>query len=196
VVSLRQAAEMLERIPHDPQAAAQCRALADEVAQALHDYAIVNHPKYGRVYAYEVDGYGSIHLLDDANIPALISLPCLDAVKSDDPIYQATRQLMLSDGNPYYFSGKAADGLGGPHAGMNMIWPLGIATRALTSTDDREISYCLTTLQRTHAGTGFMNEAFNKDDASKFTRPWFAWANTLFGELIFKTFQERPHLLD
>jgi meiotically up-regulated gene 157 (Mug157) protein len=196
VVSLRQAAEMLEKIHHDTETAGQCRALADEVAQALREHAIVNHPPFGRVYAYEVDGYGSVHLMDDANIPALLALPYLDAVKTDDPIYQATRRMMLSDGNPYYFSGKAGEGLGGPHAGRDMIWSLGIITRALTSTDAGEISRCLAILQQTHAGTGFMHEAFHKDNAGKFTRPWFAWANTLFGELILKTSQERPHLLD
>jgi hypothetical protein len=79
---------------------------------------------------------------------------------------------------------------------MDMIWPLGIITRGLTSADDGEIRACLETLRKTHAGTGFMHEAFHKDDPQKFTRSWFAWANTIFGELVLKTFQERPHLLD
>jgi hypothetical protein len=76
-----------------------------------------------------------------------------------------------------------------------MIWPLGLIVQGLTSTNDDEILHCLDTLRRTHAGTGFMHEAFNKDDAAKFTRPWFAWANTMFGELILKVHGERPHLL-
>jgi meiotically up-regulated gene 157 (Mug157) protein len=102
---------------------------------------------------------------------------------------------VLSDENPYFFRGTAAEGAGGPHLGLNMIWPMGIAYRALTSTDEREIRQCLRWLRDTTAKTGFMHESFDKDDASKFTRPWFAWANTLFGELVVKLAKERPELL-
>jgi meiotically up-regulated gene 157 (Mug157) protein len=196
VVSLRQAAELLEQISHDPILAGQCRALADEVASALQKYAIVHHAKLGAVYAYEVDGYGNYYCIDDGNVPSLLSLPYLGAVKVHEKIYQHTRQLVLSDANPYYCQGTAASGPGGPHVGMNMIWPLGLIVEGLTSTDGAEIHRCLTTLQHTHAGTGFMHEAFNKDDPKQFTRPWFAWANTIFGELVLKTFNERPKLLN
>ena len=195
VVSLRQAAEMLEQIHHDEDAAKQCRAMADEVERALAQYAIVQHPKLGRVYAYEVDAFGNFYCIDDGNVPSLLSLPYIGAAKPDDKLYANTRSLILSDANPYYCQGKAADGPGGPHVGMDMIWPLGLIVQGLTSTDDKEIRQCLTTLQKTHAGTGFMHEAFNKDDPSKFTRSWFAWANTIFGELVLKTFKERPQLL-
>jgi len=196
VVSLRQAAEMLEQISHDVALAGQCRALADEVEQALHQHAVVHHAKLGQVYAYEVDAYGNYYCIDDGNVPSLLSLPYLGAVKSDDKIYQNTRHLVLSDANPYYCQGKAANGPGGPHVGMDMIWPLGLIVQGLTSTNDSEIRECLITLQKTHAGTGFMHEAFNKDDPKKFTRSWFAWANTIFGELVLKTFNERASLLD
>ena len=77
-----------------------------------------------------------------------------------------------------------------------MIWPLGLIMQGLTATHDRELAYCLNTLRRTHAGTGFMHEAFHKDDPKKFTRSWFAWANTLFGEFVWKTFNERKYLLE
>ena len=196
VVSLRQMAEMLEQLRHDTKTAGECRALADEVEQALQQYALVNHPGFGSVYAYEVDGFGSLHFMDDANVPDLLSSPYLDAVKTSDPVYQATRHFVLSESDPYYFKGTAVEGLGSPHAGMGMIWPLGLIVRGLTSTDEQEIQHCLNTLQRTHAGTGFMHEAFNKDDPAKFTRPWFAWANTIFGEFILKVYAEHPHLLD
>ncbi|HPC59294.1 MAG TPA: glycoside hydrolase family 125 protein [Verrucomicrobiota bacterium] len=196
VVSLRQAAEMVETIHRDKDTAAQCRALAGEVEQALQRHAIVNHARFGRVYAYEVDAFGNYYCIDDGNVPSLLSLPYLGAVKPGDRVYRNTRQLVLSDANPYYCQGKAADGPGGPHVGMDMIWPLGLIVQGLTSTDDREIRRCLVTLQKTHAGTGFMHEAFHKDDPTKFTRAWFAWANTIFGELILKVFQERPRLLD
>lgn len=196
VVSLRQAAEMVEAIHRDKDTAAQCRALADEVEQALRRHALVHHARFGRVYAYEVDAFGNFYCIDDGNVPSLLSLPYLGAVKPGDRVYRSTRQLVLSDANPYYCQGQAADGPGGPHVGMDMIWPLGLIVQGLTSNDDREIRRCLVTLQKTHAGTGFMHEAFHKDDPTKFTRAWFAWANTLFGELVLKTFQERPHLLD
>jgi meiotically up-regulated gene 157 (Mug157) protein len=147
------------------------------------------------VFAYEVDGFGNHYCMDDANVPSLLALPYLGAVKAGDETYRRTRRLVLSEANPFYWRGKAGEGVGGPHAGVNMIWPLGIIVRALTSTDDREILYCLRMLKDTHAGTGFMHEAFDKDDPKKFTRSWFAWANTMFGELIVTLYEQRPHLL-
>ena len=117
-------------------------------------------------------------------------------MKPDDQVYLNTRKFVLSENNPYYCKCTAGQGEGGPHVGMNMIWPLGLVVQALTSTDDAEIAQCLKILQSTHAGTGFMHESFNKDNPDKFTRAWFAWANTIFGELILKVFHERPHLLD
>lgn len=196
VVSLRQAAEMLEKIRNEAELAKQCRALADEVEKALHEHAIVNHPKAGRVYAFEVDAFGNSYCTDDGNIPNLLSLPYLGAVKPGDKVYLNTRKLLLSPDNPYWCIGKAATGLGGPHVGVNMIWPLGVIIEGLTATKDAEIKACLTTLQTTHAGTGFIHEAFHKDDPKKFTRSWFAWANTIFGEFVLKTFHERPQLLN
>jgi len=195
VVSLRQAAEMVEQLRQDAELAQQCRALADEVETALHEYAIVNHPKAGKVYAFEVDAFGNYYCTDDGNIPNLLSLTYLEAVKPEDKIYRNTRKLLLSTDNPYYCIGTAARGLGGPHVGVDMIWPLGLVIEGLTATSDNEIKQCLTILQKTHAGTGFMHEAFHKDNPDKFTRSWFAWANTIFGELVLKTFHERPQLL-
>jgi len=195
VVSLRQVAEMLEGIHQDRFSASQCRALANEVEKALREYAIVPLPGAGSGYAFEVDGYGKSNCMDDANVPDLVSLPYLGVVNREDPLYQSTRDWALSPRNPYYFKGQAAEGLGGPHSGPNMIWPLGLIIQGLTSTDDNEIRHCLDTLQRTQVGTGFMHESFDKDDAKKFTRPWFAWANTMFGEFILKVYNERPRLL-
>ena len=152
-------------------------------------------PKLGQVYAYEVDGYGGHTFMDDANVPSLLALPYLGALPLNDPIYQNTRRLALSAANPFFYKGSAAEGIGGPHVGVNMIWPLAIIIRGLTSTDDGEIRACVQTLRATHAGTGYMHESFHKDDPKKFTRAWFAWANTLFGEFLWKVYQERPALL-
>ncbi len=195
VVSLRQVADMLEKILHDTALAGECRSLADEVESALRKHAVVHHAQLGAVYAYEVDAYGNYYCIDDGNVPSLLSLPYLGAVPVGDNIYQHTRQLVLSSANPYYCQGQAANGPGGPHVGMDMIWPLGLIVQGLTSTKDAEIRQCLVTLQKTHAGKGFMHEAFHKDDPDHFTRPWFAWANTIFGELVLKTFNQNPRLL-
>jgi meiotically up-regulated gene 157 (Mug157) protein len=193
--SLAQAAEMLDKIHGDSETANKCHALATEISTLLQQYAKIVHPGVGSVYAYEINGLGSYNLMDDANVPSLLSLPYLGAVNKTDPIYMNTRNLVLSPANPFFFQGKAGEGIGGPHAGLNMIWPLSIVMRALTSTHDAEIKKCLEILQRSHGNTGFMHESFYKDDATKFTRKWFAWANTIFGELLFTLFKEKPYLL-
>jgi uncharacterized protein len=166
-----------------------------QLYQLLQQYGSVPGPG-GKIYAYEINGYGSFHLMDDANVPSLLSLPYLGAVSAQDPQYLRTRSYLLSDANPFFYQGQAGAGIGGPHAGKDMIWPLSIIMRGLTSSSDAEISQCLGMLQHCHAGTGFMHESFHKDDPRVFTRKWFAWANTLFGELVWKVYRERPHLLD
>ncbi|MDO9375530.1 MAG: glycoside hydrolase family 125 protein [Ferruginibacter sp.] len=195
VVSLQQLAEIAGKVYRDDAMAAECSAFAKEVQAALQQYAVVTHPQFGKVYAFEVNAYGSFNLMDDANVPSLLSLPYLGAIKNTDPVYINTRKLLLSSYNPFFFKGKAGEGIGGPHAGTDLIWPLSIIIRALTSNNDAEIRKCIQNLQRSHAGTGFMHETFHKDDAAKFTRSWFAWANTIFGELLYKTFLHKPHLL-
>lgn len=195
VASLQQAAQMVKTIKGNTALAASLQALADEVATALQKYAVVSHPQFGKVYAYEVNGFGSYNLMDDANVPSLLSMPYLGAVSVTDPVYQNTRKLILSASNPFYFAGKAGAGVGSPHTGLDMIWPIGITMRGLTSTNDTEITDCIETLRQTHGDTGFMHESFHKDDSKKFTRKWFAWANTLFGEFLWKVYKEKQHLL-
>lgn len=186
VSCLRKSAEILTKVNHNAEMAKQCTDLADEVENALKQYAVVDHPYYGKIYAFEVDGFGNKLLMDDANVPSLLAMPYLGDVDANDPIYQNTRRFVWSTDNPYFFRGTAGEGIGGPHIGYDMVWPMSIMMKAFTSTDDAEIKWCIETLQRTDAGTGFMHESFNKDNADKFTRPWFAWQNTLFGELILK----------
>ena len=195
VVSLKEAAIMVKQIAKDEALAAELTTLATEVEKALQQHAIINHPQYGKVYAYEVNGFGSYNLMDDANVPSLLSLPYLNAVKNTDPVYINTRKMLLSTNNPFFFKGKAAEGIGGPHAGMDMIWPLSIIMRGLTSNNDNEIKLCIEMLRKTHGSTGFMHESFHKDDATNFTRKWFAWANTIFGELLWEVYTTKPHLL-
>ncbi|MBI1782123.1 MAG: glycoside hydrolase family 125 protein [Sphingobacteriales bacterium] len=180
---------------NDLSLAAKAKALQVQVKKAWQQYGIIQHPMFGRIIAFEVNGYGSFHLMDDANVPSLLSLPYLGTIAPNDPLYLNTRKVVLSENNPFYYKGKAGEGIGGPHTGADTIWPMSIILRAITSVDEKEIKHCLDMLIKTHAGTGFMHESFHKDDASKFTRKWFAWANTLFGELIMKLYKERSALL-
>ncbi|MEO6289869.1 MAG: glycoside hydrolase family 125 protein, partial [Ginsengibacter sp.] len=195
VVSLRQAAEMVNTIHKNLPLAKECNALANEVETALHKSAVINTTQSGKIYAYEINGFGSFNLMDDANVPSLLSLPYLNAVKQNDPVYLNTRKFVLSKSNPFFFKGTAGEGIGGPHAGMDMIWPLSIIMRGLTSNDKAEVKKCIAMLKNSNSGTGFMHESFNKNDASNFTRKWFAWANTLFGELIIHISDKYPGLL-
>tara|TARA_R110002051_G_scaffold324970_1_gene424888 strand:+ start:64179 stop:65603 length:1425 start_codon:yes stop_codon:yes gene_type:complete len=195
VVSLNQAAEMVTAILDDTTLASELKDLALEVKQALQKHAIVNHPKYGNIYAFEIDGYGNHLLMDDANVPSLLSLPYLDAVDKNDWVYKNTREFVLSLDNPFFYRGTAGEGIGGPHVGIDMIWPMAITMRGLTSNSSKEIKECIGMLKATHGDTGFMHETFHKNDPKNFTRSWFAWANTLFGEFLWKTYKEKPELL-
>ena len=205
--SLRSLRTILTAMKMEQTLSDACFALENELIDALNKYAVVSHPVYGDVFAYEVDGFGNHTFMDDANVPSLLALPYLQSpafagdlsvLHSDKKgymVYQNTRRMVLSDANPFFFKGKAGEGIGGPHVAIDMIWPISIIMRGLTTHDPQEIGLCLKMLQNSHAGKGFMHESFHKDDASKFSRAWFAWANTLFGEFILKTYRERPALL-
>ncbi len=190
VTSLRKAAEILEKVNHKNELAKECRNLAAEVEEALKKYATYNHPKYGTIYAFEVDGFGNHLLMDDANVPSLLALPYLGDVDINDPIYQNTRKYVWSKDNPYFFKGSAGEGIGGPHIGYDMIWPMSIMMKAFTSQCDEEIKHCMQMLIDTDNNTGFMHESFHKDNPANFTRAWFAWQNTLFGELVLKLIKD------
>jgi meiotically up-regulated gene 157 (Mug157) protein len=188
VVSLAQLAEILHRVYRDFSFAAECQNLQSDIDRGIHGYGIIEHEEFGEIFAYEVDGRGHSLLMDDANVPSLLSLPYLGYVTAEDPIYQNTRRFVLSKANPYYHEGSYGKGVGSPHTPRGNIWPIAIIMQALTSTSPEEIEECLEILKRTDAGTEFMHESFNPNNPADFTRPWFAWANTLFGELLIKTF--------
>jgi len=193
VTSLRQLAEMASAILHDSALAQDASSLADEVEGALRLHAIATTTE-GTIWAYEVDGFGGEVLMDDANVPSLLALPYLKS--SPDPaLYARTRAFVWSERNPWFFKGSAGEGIGGPHEGAGMIWPMSQTIFALTSTSDGEIREALRMLKMGSAGSGFIHESYFKNDAKNFTRPWFAWANTLFGELIARLAQTRPELL-
>lgn len=195
VRSLRQIAEIAATVLKDGSLSSDAIKLADEVDAALTKYARATHPQYGEIIPYETDGYHNYNFMDDANVPSLLSMPYLGTIDRSDPLYLRTRSFVLSRSNPYYFSGIMGHGVGSPHTGINRIWPIAITVKALTANNDYDVVASLKMLKSTHAGTGFMHESFMKDDPTQFTRKWFAWANTLFGELVLETYRTKPALL-
>ena len=195
VKSLRQIAEIAEAVLKDKKLGADATSLADEIEAALIKYARAIHPENGEIIPYETDGYYNYSFMDDANVPSLLAMPYLGTIGRNDELYLRTRNFVLSKNNPWYFSGKMGHGVGSPHTGTNRVWPIAITMRALTANNDYDIVSSLKMLKNTHAATGFMHESFMKDDPTQFTRKWFAWANTLFGELVLGTFRTRPELL-
>lgn len=163
--------------------------LAREVAAALDALPVP--------WPYEIDGHGSVLMMDDANLPSLLSLPWLGAVPRHDPRWQATRASILSGaGNPYFVQGAAAAGIGSPHTGRRHVWPLALVAQALTSDTDDEIRACLRSLLASAARTGLMHESFDADAPQRHTRPWFAWANAMLAELVLVLHDTRPGLLE
>ena len=193
VTSLRQLAEMANTILLEPKLAAEAASLADEVTTALRTYGLATTPT-GTIWAYEVDGFGGQVLMDDANVPSLLGLPYLGA-SPDAEVYRRTRSFVWSANNPWFFRGTAGEGIGGPHIGRDSIWPMSQIMFALTSNSAPEIARMLQLLKTSSAGTGFIHESYKKDNALIFTRPWFAWANTLFGELIAEVVHRFPQLI-
>ena len=194
-VSLAQLSELYNIDNKDVDFSKECMSFSTQVKSAVEKYAIKEHQDFGEIYAYEVDGFGNKLFMDDANVPSLMSLAYLDEEFKNSPIYTNTRKFLISENNPYFLKGSEAEGQASPHTGKDKIWPMGIILRAMTSTNDEEIKKCLEMLLSTHNKTGFMHEAFDKDDQSNYYRSWFAWANTLFGELIIKIYNEKPYLL-
>ncbi len=193
VASLRHLAELATEVLRDRDLANQATALATEVAAALRQYGLAQTTQ-GTIWAYEVDGFGGQVLMDDANVPSLLGLPYLDA--SPDPaVYARTRQFVWSAANPWFFRGAAGEGIGGPHIGRDSIWPMSQIVYALTSDAPSEIGRMLALLKAGSAGSGFIHESYQAGNAQRYTRDWFAWANTLFGELVGRVATQFPRLL-
>lgn len=169
---------------NEPELLKKIKKLREEIVYGINTYGTVLHPKYGRIFACETDGFGNHILADDANVPSLLSAPYLGYCDVNDPIYVNTRNFILSHDNPFYFSGKAASGVGSPHTPDGYIWHIALSMQGLTSVDEEEIKVLIDTLVATDADTGFMHEGFNADDPTDFTRPWFAWSNSIFAEFI------------
>jgi meiotically up-regulated gene 157 (Mug157) protein len=186
VVALRYVAELAELVLRDADLRLAAVDLAAAIEAGIRRYATVEHPAHGTIYAYETDGMGRYNLMDDANVPSLLSLPYLGYCAAADPIYRNTRAFVLSEDNPYFYRGAAAAGIGSPHTPPRYIWHIALAMQGLTTTDPAEREQMLDLLESTDAGTGYMHEGFHADDPAQFTRPWFAWANALFSELVLR----------
>jgi meiotically up-regulated gene 157 (Mug157) protein len=195
VTTLRELAVVASEARHDTALATDATALAAEVEAALIAHGRMRLRDGREVWAYEVDGFGNAVFMDDANVPSLSALAYMGSVPAGDPLWRRTADAAWSDANPYFFKGAQAEGIGGPHVGLGQIWPMSLIVRALSSTDDAAIRACLRMIRDTDAETGFIHEAFDMDDPTKFTRSWFAWANGLFGELIVHLAATRPALL-
>ncbi len=160
--------------------------LYTEIDSAIEKYGVVEHPVFGKIYAYEVDALGSCNLMDDANVPSLLSIPYIGYADIDDEIYKNTRRFILSKENPYYFSGKCITGVGSPHTPEDYVWPISLMMQGITSDDEKEINDVLQMLIKSDGGTGFMHEGVYCNDHNTYTRSWFAWANSLFSLFILK----------
>ena len=182
-------ARLAEEHFDDVRVARDSELLADEIRAGIEEHAIVDHPQFGPIYAYETDGLGNHLLMDDANVPSLLSIPYLRYSSADDATGLATRAFVLSNENPNFFAGSAARGIGSPHTPPRHVWPIGIAMQALTATDPAEAETLLQVLATTTAGTGLMHESFHVDDPATYTRPWFGWANSLFAEAVLQWLQ-------
>lgn len=190
VTALGYAGEIAEQVYHDQILEEQIEVLRQQIKKGIETFGILDHPKYGKIYAYETDGMGRYNLMDDANSPSLMALPYLKCCAADDYVYRNTRRFILSEDNPYYYEGTAAKGVGSPHTPKNYIWHMAIVMQAMTSSDRTEIKTCLKYLSQTHAGTNFMHESFDKDAPEKYTRSWFAWSNSMLAALLEKLMDE------
>ncbi|MGM7722996.1 glycoside hydrolase family 125 protein [Metabacillus sp. Hm71] len=177
-------AEIADTIYNDSHLAEKAILLKKEIEQGIQNYGIYQHPVYGKIYAYETDGMGNYNLMDDANVPSLLSMPFLGYCKAEDEIYQNTRAFLLSKENPYYYEGEAASGIGSPHTPHRYIWHIALAIQGLTATTLDEKEKILRLFEQTDGDTGLMHEGFHADDPTLFTRSWFSWANAMYCEFV------------
>ncbi|QSZ28718.1 hypothetical protein DSL72_003220 [Monilinia vaccinii-corymbosi] len=193
-VELHRTAEILKLAKHTS-LAQTLEKRAQSIKDGIMKHAVVQHKKWGKVFAYEVDGYGGQILMDDANVPSLLALPVLGFVKRDNEIYKNTRKMILSkDGNPYYLEGRAFKGIGGPHIGPENAWPMSLLLQAMTSENDDEITECLNLVLKA-SRLGLVHESINVNRIQDYTRSWFAWANSVFAQTILDLAKRKPHLL-
>ena len=114
------------------------------------------------------------------------SCPCRTSAPATSPTRPTSRPAPGSCRPPTPGGSRAGsgDGVGSPHTGPRRIWPIAVAMRGLTATSDGERATAARLLGASHAGTYLAHESFDPDEPTRFTRPWFAWANSLVGEFL------------
>ena len=177
-------AEISREVWKDEAFAERALSMKAEIDEGIRKYGVYEHEKFGKIYAYETDGMGNYTLMDDANVPSLLSIPYLGWCGADDEIYQNTRRFVLSKENPFYFEGTALKGVGSPHTPPRYVWHIALSMQGLTSNDRAEQDALIDMLESTDADTGYMHEGVFVDDPAQFTRPWFAWSNSIFSEFV------------
>ena len=186
-VSLDRLESLLLAAGTDETLATDARGLAAEIRSGIARHATVEDPAFGRLYAYEVDGLGNALMLDDANIPSLLSLPYLGFCASDDVVYSATRSWLLGRRNPNTVSGRVVSGVGSGHGRRNWVWPLAIAMEGLTAPDEAGRESAARRLETTVTGDLLFHESVDPDNPRRFRRRWFSWADMLYVELALAT---------
>lgn len=181
---------ILKKLSAQETAIQKTEKLIFEIKEGIRNYGLVDHPKFGKIYAYETDGLGNYNLMDDANVPSLLSLPYLGYCGIEDEIYQNTRNFILSKENPFYFEGTCAKGVGSPHTPSDYVWHISLVIQLLTAKTQTEKDECFNTLISTDGGTGFMHESFDVNNPQNYTRDWFAWANTLFAQAVIDIYEQ------
>ncbi|KAF2010878.1 glycoside hydrolase family 125 protein [Aaosphaeria arxii CBS 175.79] len=194
---LASASEIMSKLNH-PKASSlseKMSSLSQSLRRAIEEHGTINHPKHGKIYAFEVDGFGSSLIMDDANIPSILSAPFV-GYEYDEEVYQNTRELILSSDNSYFMRGPVINAIGGPHQGFGQAWPMASIVRILTSNDDEEIVNELRQIVSSTDGLGLIHESVNSFNQSQWTRQWFSWANGLFGQMILDLEERKPELLE
>lgn len=184
VVVLEYLREIAQKIYGDMILAEEAEKLRIQIYEAIEKYAVVKTEEFGEIYAYELDGYGQFNLMDDANVPSLLSMKYLGYKSPRDDVAENTRRFLLSEANPFYYKGSAAAGIGSPHTPSGYIWHIAMAMEGLTSSSREEKLAVLRKMAETEGGKGMMHEGFHCDEPSWYTREWFSWANAMYAELL------------
>ena len=172
VVELKRAAEIVKSAGKGGLAKTLLNR-AESMEKGVWEHGVVTHKKYGEVFAFEVDGFGSHIMMDDANLPSLLALPLMGFVDVSDKIYQNTRRMILDKaGNPYYLAGKGFAAIGGPHIGLQNAWPMSRLVQAMTSSDDSEILEALHAV-RNSSRLGLVHESINVDRVADYTSAYY-----------------------
>jgi hypothetical protein len=183
-VVMRDLSSIERDVWHDGRMSADAWGLSVEIQRGIEQYGTLELAPFGRIYAYEVDGRGHANVMDDANIPSLLSIPYFGYLPKTNSLYLATRKFALSDRNPYFYRGKYAQGIGSPHTPHGYIWPLALCVQALTATDDAEVNRVFGWIAVSDVGDHRLHESFNADWPESYTREDFAWPNALYAQLV------------